>query len=364
MSSVADFLSQNAGIALGIGGLLLGLVFGAVVQRTNFCTMGAVSDSILLGDMRRLRAWGLAIAVAIAGTHVAALSGFVPLDKAMYLAPTLNWLGHIAGGVIFGFGMALAGGCPSRNLVRAGSGDLRSLIVLVVVGITGFATLGGVLGPARAWLEQSTQVALARFGSPTQGLGDVVATGIGMQRATVTAAVAFVIVVALLIACFADRSFRQSRTNIVAGLVIGILVVLGWLLTGLAYDEFSSRPQAPISLTFVRPAGDTLDWLQRATALGLPSFGVTSLIGAILGATVAAWGSGTLRLATFASKQDTLMSLGGAALMGIGGVLALGCSVGQGITGVSTLAIGSLLSLGAILIGTAAGIRALERWAA
>lgn len=364
MSFFADFLSQNAGVALAIGGLLLGLAFGAIVQRTNFCTMGAVSDWILLGDKRRLRAWGLAIAVAIAGTHAATLGGAVALEKAMYLAPTLNWFGHIVGGTIFGFGMALAGGCPSRNLVRVGSGDLRSLMVLIVVGITGYMTLGGVLGPARAWTEQMTQVALSRLGSSTQGLGDVVAAGLGMQGGRVTAVIAFAIAAGLIAVCFADKGFRSSRSNIVAGIGIGVLVAAGWLLTGLAYDDMASRPQPPISLSFVRPAGDALDWLQRATALGLPNFGVTSLAGAIIGAGLAAWGSGTFRLATFANKTDTLTSLGGAVLMGVGGILALGCSVGQGITGVSTLAIGSILTLAAIVGGTVAGVRALERWAA
>jgi uncharacterized membrane protein YedE/YeeE len=364
MTILAEFLSAHAGMALAIGGLLLGALFGLVAQRTNFCTMGAVSDGLLLNDWRRMRAWGLAIATALAGTQVAVLAGLLPIERSIYLGPTLNWAGHIIGGGIFGFGMALAGGCPSRNLVRAGSGDLRSLIVLLVVAITGYATLSGIGGPLRVWLDSVTQVGLARIGSPTQGLGDVIVAVGGLERRAATVSVWVAITALLLFVCVRDRAFRASSVNIIGGLGIGVLVVAGWLLTGLAFDEMSNRAQLPASFSFVRPLGDTLEWLQRATALGLPTFAVTSVIGVLVGAGVTACTTGGFQLRTFASKADTLANLGGAALMGIGGVLGVGCSVGQGITGLSTLAIGSLLAFCAILAGTALGIRCLERWMA
>jgi hypothetical protein len=150
--------------------------------------------------------------------------------------------------------------------------------------------------------------------------------------------------------------------HIASGMGVGLTVVAGWAVTGLAYDEMAARPVQLISLTYIRPIGDTLQWLSLYTATPAPGFGVASVFGALAGAFVAAMSMGRFKLVTFSDTGDTLRNIAGAALMGIGGVMALGCTVGQAVTGVSTLAVGSFLTFGAIVAGGFYGLKLLERW--
>ena len=359
MGSLRESVAANGPQWLAIGGLVIGFVFGALVFRTNFCTMGSVSDVVNLGDWRRFRAWILAAATALVGAQILSSLGVVDLTKSMYLGASFNWVGHIAGGLIFGFGMVFAGGCPSRNLSRAGGGDLRAILTLVVIGLVAYMAIGGVFGPVRAALEQASSIALP---TPTQSIGDLLAGGLGMSASAARTMAAAVIVAAALLYCFRDAEFRSSPLHVWSGIGVGLCVVAGWALTGLAFDDLADRPTAPISLTYVRPTGDALEWLQRYTAGPMPGFGVASVFGAILGAFGAAKAMGRFRLSTFSDTGDTMRSLLGATLMGIGGVMALGCTVGQAITGVSTLALGSFVTFAAIVAGAIIGLKALERW--
>ncbi len=354
-----ETLAQNAPLALALGGFLIGVLFGWAVYRTNYCAMGSLSDIHNFGDYRRFRAWVLAAATALVGATLLEAGGVVDLARSMYLAPTFNWTGHIGGGLIFGIGMVLAGGCPSRNLARAGGGDLRALMTLIVLGLVAFMTIAGVLAPARAALEGATGVALR--GAPTQGLGDLLSAYAGVARDWAKPAVAALLAAAALVYCLADAKFRRSPLHVLSGLAVGLIVVAGWALTGLAYDDMAARPTPPISLTYIRPVGDTLQWLALYTATPMPGFGVASVLGALLGAFGAALAMGRFRLATFANTGDTVRNLLGAALMGVGGVMALGCTVGQAVTGVSTLALGSLVTFAAIVAGGFVGLRILER---
>jgi uncharacterized membrane protein YedE/YeeE len=359
MSALREAIAQNAPLALALGGFLIGVLFGWVVYRTNYCAMGSLSDIHNFGDWRRFRAWVLAAATALVGATLLEAAGIVDLARSMYLAPSFNWAGHIGGGLIFGIGMVLAGGCPSRNLARAGGGDLRALMTLVVLGLVAFMTIAGILAPARAAIERATSLALA--GTSTQGLGDLLTAYAGLGRDWAKPAAAAALALPALAWCLADAKFRRSPLHLLSGLAVGLTVVAGWALTGLAYDDMADRPTAPISLTYIRPVGDTLQWLALYTATPMPGFGVTSVFGALLGAFVAALGMGRFRLATFANTGDTLRNLLGAILMGVGGVMALGCTVGQAITGVSTLALGSFVTFAAIVAGGFAGLRLLER---
>lgn len=360
---VRDLIASNATVVLAVGGLLIGLVFGAVVQRTGFCAMGAVSDMATFGDLRRMRAWLLAGAVAILGAHALQGAGVVALDRTMYMAPRAAWTLNIGGGLVFGFGMVFAGGCPSRNLVRAGSGDLRALLIVLIVGIAAFATIGGVLGPLRVALGEATSLDLTRADMATQGLDVLAGAHAGPGGGAPRLLAAVLVAGALLLFCLASSDFRRSRVHVIAGLAIGLCVVAGWALTGLAFDELADRVVEPASLTFVRPVGDTLDWLQRYSALGWPGFAVTTVLGTVAGAFLAAAFSGSFALATFAGVPDTLRSLAGGVMMGIGGVFAVGCTIGQGVTGLSTLALGSFLALAAIILGALAGLKVMERLA-
>jgi uncharacterized membrane protein YedE/YeeE len=357
MDMLRDAIAQNGPLVLALGGLAIGMLFGAAVFATNFCAMGSLSDIHNFGDWRRFRAWILAGTIALIGAQLLQAGGVVVLDKSMYLASAnVNWAGHILGGLIFGFGMVFTGGCPSRNLARAGSGDLRSLLVLVVMGLFAYMAIRGVLAPARAALEQATSLA-----SSSPSLGGILAKTAGLTSATGGMLVAALLAAVALVYCFGNKSFRASAVHVFSGVAIGLTVVAGWALTGLAYDDMATKPVPPISLTYVRPTGDALQWLVLFTADPMPGFGTASVFGALVGAFAAALAMGRFRVATFSDTGDTLRNLAGAALMGLGGVMALGCTIGQGITGVSTLALGSFLTFAAIVAGGFWGLRVLER---
>ncbi len=353
-----DYLTSHASQSLAVGGFIIGLLLGAIVFRTNFCAMGSISDIVSFGDYRRFRAWLLAGATAIIGAQWLQHAGVVDLSKSMYLAPSLNWAGNLIGGTLFGFGMVFAGGCASRNLARVGGGDIRSLITLLVLGVSAYIAMTGILGPFRLALEQATAIPL---GAATQSLSDLGGKLFNARPGAAVPTATAAVVGILLAFCFMDPKFRTSWLHIASGIGVGLCVVAGWALTGLTFDELADKPVAPVSLTFVRPSGDTLEWLQRSTALGLPSFAVASVFGTIVGAFMMAQASGQFRIATFSDKGDTLRNLGGAVLMGIGGIMALGCTIGQGITGLSTLAAGSFLTLAGLIGGGVLGVRALEK---
>lgn len=355
-----ESIANNASLALALGGLLIGAAFGATVYRTNYCAMGSLSDIHNFQDFRRFRAWVLAATTALLGTQMLSLAGIVAIDKSMYLAPSINWFGNIAGGLLFGIGMVFAGGCPSRNLARAGGGDLRALLTLIVLGIVAYMTIAGLLAPVRVAFDTATSISVA--GAGTQSISDLLAALTGLSRRSVTLAMVTLIGAGGLIFCFADLRFRTSTVHVVSGLAVGATVIAGWALTGLAFDDMATRPIPPTSLTYVRPTGDTLQWLSLFTATPMPGFGVASVLGALIGAFAVAFAMGRFRLATFSDTDDTVRNLLGAALMGVGGVMALGCTVGQAITGVSTLALGSFLTFAAIVAGGFQGLKLLERW--
>lgn len=361
MENLAAWLVETGPSALAWGGLALGVVFGFTVQKSNFCSMGSLSDIHNFGDWKRFRVWMLAIAVAIAATFVLQAMGAIDVGRSMYLPAVLPLGGAIVGGLVFGFGMVFGGGCATRNLVRVGAGDLRSLVVLLVMGLFAYMTIGGILGPWRVALLDPLSVDLSASGAATQGIGDLLAASTGMASGTASVAAAAAIVLALLAFCFKDAGFRSSFGSILTGIILGLCIAAGWLLTGLSFDELASEPVALQSLTFVRPAGDTLDWLMRYTAAPIPDFGVASALGVIAGAFAGAISSRRFALAGFADRADLTRNLAGAALMGVGGVLALGCTIGQGMTGVSTLALGSFVALGAIIVGGFIGLRVFER---
>ena len=342
---------------VGLGGFIIGLIFGAVVQKTNFCTMGGLSDLVLMGDGRRFRAWLLAIAVAIIGTQVLHFAGLIDINKSIYLSANLGWLGAIVGGAMFGFGMTQTGGCASKTLVRLGAGNLKSLIVMVVLGIFAYMTLRGLLALPRLQIE-TTNVDLTTRGLHNQNLGEMAGAAIGLPAAAARAGVAAALALLFLAICFKDAAFRRSPTDIIAGIVIGLCAVAGWVDTGiLANDEFN--PVQLASITFVAPAGESLQYLMTFTGSTI-NFGIAVIGGVIVGGFLMAVATGTFRVESFADRQDLTRHLAGAMLMGAGGVLALGCTIGQGITGMSTLALGSLIAWLSILGGGYLGLKYLE----
>lgn len=343
---------------VGIGGFVVGLVFGATVQRTNFCTMGAISDLVLMGDGRRFRAWTLAIAVAIIGTHALHFAGLIDINQSIYLTANLGWLGAIVGGGLFGFGMTLAGGCGSKTVARLGAGNLKSLVVALVLGIVAYMTLRGLLALARVQLEAASNIDLKARGLGNQNVGEMAGAALGVPGDAARAIAGVVVVLALLVFCFKDPGFRRSASSIVSGLIIGLTVTAGWAVTGiLGADDFN--PAQLASMTFVAPLGESLQYLMTFTGSTI-NFGIAAVGGVIAGSFLMAIATGTFQIEGFNDRDDFVRHMAGGALMGAGGVLALGCTIGQGISGMSTLALSSILAWLSIIAGGYLGVKYLE----
>ncbi len=318
------------------GGFAIGLVFGVSGQITGFCLARGLRGHWRDGDDTALRGFAVALAIALAGTQWLGYAGIVTLSKSMYLANPFSWLLLPVGAFVFGCGMVLANGCGARALVLLGQGNLRSFVVLICLGIAAYMTLTGIVAPLRTALQQvsSVQIEGGSFGTP------------GLRLAT-----ACVAGVALLAWALRARGTRAAPRDLAGGVVAGLLVVAGWLLTGrLGQDEFD--PIAPASLSFVAPVGESIQYLMIATGVK-PGFGVMIVAGVLAGAGASALLRRRFRLEGFSAPQEMLRYMAGGALMGVGGTLAMGCSIGQGLTGLSTLSVSSIVAAAGILAGNA-----------
>jgi len=345
---------------------------GFVANKTHFCTMGAVSDWINIGDTGRMRAWVLAMAVALLSVVALESAGAIHLSAETfppYRSANFSWLRYVAGGLMFGVGMVLASGCGNKTMVRVGSGNLKSLTVLIAGMIAAYLMMWSALFE-KAFLPwvQAASVNLAQYGAPSQQAGDVIAGLIGRAPSPgFNTAIALIVAAAMLIFVFKSRDLRASFDNILGGVVVGLAVAAGWYLTGGAlgqawkdYAEMAtdipSRVQVQ-SFTFVSPMGDTARYLLDPMKTSLINFGVVALAGVIGGSFIYAIASKSFRIEWFASFEDFANHVAGGVLMGVGGVLAMGCTVGQAITGMSTLAIGSMLTFAAIVAGAVAAMK-------
>ena len=361
----------------------IAFILGAVANKTNFCTMGAVSDWVNMGDTGRLRAWFLAIAVAMIGVVVLEYLGKLSLDASFppYRGGQLIWAENLLGGLMFGVGMTLASGCGNKSLVRLGGGNLKSLFVVLIVGLVAYymtnpfpnsdKTLFSVL--FMPWLRPLA----VTLSSGHQDLGALVAGGAGAVQARLI--IGGVLGLAILGWVFRSADFRQNRDNVVGGMVVGLVVLAAWYLTSnltvkvdgqphslmdyvQQWDFYatsdagkpaSSRMLSAQSFTFINPMGQTLGYVAAGFRQDLLTFGVMAVFGVVAGSMAWSAVSRRFRIEWFASGKDFVSHVLGAVLMGFGGVLALGCTIGQGITGVSTLALGSFIALFAIIAGSA-----------
>lgn len=346
---------------------VIALAMGAVANKTNFCTMGAVSDWVNMGDTGRLRAWLLAMATALSGAMVLEATIGLNLNSEVfppYRTANFAWLRYLLGGLMFGVGMTLSSGCGNKTLVRIGAGNLKSLVVLVVA--SGFAYLmlwGELYGQLfDAWISATT-INLAAMNMPSQELSVLLAGMLGLESSPkLHFVVGGLIALAMLVFIFSHHEFRASFDNILGGGAIGLAVVAGWWITGgsmgVAWKEFAemaidlpSRVQVQ-SFTFISPMGDTARYLMEPDKFIFINFGVMALSGVILGSFLYALATRSFRIEWFANREDVINHLVGGTLMGVGGVLAMGCTVGQAITGFSTLALGSILTFVAIVAGS------------
>jgi uncharacterized membrane protein YedE/YeeE len=343
---------------------LLSLLFGAIAQRTHFCTMGAVSDVVTMGDYTRLRQWALAAGVAIIAFGVMAWTGVIDPAKTLYWSNRWIWLSAGVGGAMFGFGMVLGSGCGSKTLVRIGSGNLKSVVVFLAMGLAAFATLKGVTAVLRvATVDRVAIEFVAPAALPVWAAGLF-----GSQPRLAGLVIALLIGGVLVLWALRGKDFARG-TNLLAGLGIGAIVAAMWWVSGhlghvlehpqtLEEAFIATNSGRAEALSFVAPVAYTLDWLMffsdKSKTLTL---GIVSVFGVIAGSAVMSLATRSFRWEGFGGTEDVANHLGGALLMGVGGVTAMGCTIGQGLSGIATLSATSFVAVAAIFAGAVAGFR-------
>lgn len=342
----------------------LGLLFGAIAQRTHFCTMGAVADVVNMGDWSRLRMWALAIGVAMLGFNAMVAAGWLRAADSIYAAPQWLWLSQIVGGLMFGFGMVLASGCGSKTLVRIGGGNLKSLVVFCVLALAGFATMKGVTAVLRVATVDTVALVLPA-GQDLPSLAAWTLGGSAQRHAGWLGA----LLGGGLVAWALARAEGRSATALLGGLGIGGVIVGAWWVSGrlgflpehpqtLEPSFLATNSQRMESFSFVAPLAYTVDWLlffsDKSKQL---SQGIVVVVGVVLGSAAVALFTRSFRWEGFRGVDDTASHLAGAVLMGVGGVTAMGCTVGQGLSGLSTLALGSFVAVAAIIAGAVLALR-------
>jgi len=330
-------------------GILIGFAFGAIAWRTQFCIAGSVFAAVGGNDRRGHRAIFLATATALILTQLLHTQGAIDINASIYRTATFHWFGAIAGGFVFGYGMILGSGCGAGSLVKLGGGDLRAIIVLIFIAVFGYMTLRGLTGMPRVGLEQALDIDLSSFGIASQGLEHIVGAAWQGDPELSRWPVTVLVAAGLLVYVMADRAFRGSAVHIVSGLGVGGLVAAGWYVTGyVGADEF--EPAAVASLTFVAPVANTLQYAMTYTGSTI-NFGIGTVIGIVLGSAFMALLRKEFNFQYVDGDRDYVNAMVGGAMMGIGGVFAFGCSIGNGLTGISTLSLGAILAWAAILTG-------------
>jgi len=339
------------------GAFVLAFIFGAVGNKTNFCTMGAVSDWVNMGDTSRMRMWLLAIAVAVLGSSALEAAGLVDLSKSIYPGPNFTWLSYLVGGFLFGVGMTLGSGCGSKTLIRVGAGNLKSLIVYVFLGIAAYMTLRGLFGAFRVGVLERATIVLSQ--------GQDLPSLLGVNQALLAALIGGAIVAFV----YSSKVFRSSFDYTLGGMVTGLVVVGGWYVSGVVghvAEDPNTLQEAFVatntgrmeSFSFVAPFAFTLEYLMLWTDKSkIITYGIASAAGVIAGSAAYALATRTFRWEGFRDAEDTANHIVGGILMGFGGITALGCTIGQAISGFSTLALGSIVAFISIVVGAAATMK-------
>jgi uncharacterized membrane protein YedE/YeeE len=341
-----DTLGESNTVA--IIGLLGGIVLGLAARIGRFCTLGAIEDLIYSSDNRRMRMWGIAIGIAIIATHTSILFDLFDPQETLYLNRVWNPWASIVGGLLFGYGMALVGSCGYGSLARLGGGDLRSLFIVIIMGLSAYLVLSGPFAHLRVLLFPVDSNAV----NP-QSFTFILKNIFGLEASTIGIILGLVIFLFSLL----NRHMLKSPKNIFWGLFVGIAIVSGWLGTyAVAMNGFDAKPVQTYS--FVEPIGDTIFYAMTASGNTL-SFGVGSVFGVMIGAALGCFQRGQFRWEACEDPRELKRQILGAAIMGPGAILAVGCSVGQGISAFSVLSYSAPITFIAIFCGAALGLKQL-----
>jgi uncharacterized membrane protein YedE/YeeE len=377
-----EFFAAHNAVLIVI--FITALVMGMVANKTNFCTMGAVSDLVNMNDSGRMRAWLLAATVALIGVTLLEAASLMSVDDTLppYRGSSFAWLEYILGGLMFGVGMTLGSGCGNKTLIRIGGGNLKSIFVFALIATCAYFMVNPIPGTSDtiysllfySWTNPTTVTLTTQ-----QDIGAILAGASGSETSALRTLLGLFFAAILLFLIYKSQDFRRSKDNNLSGIVIGLAVIMAWYATSnlvtidadgenMSWASYAStsnwdmmedgpetRPRdiAVQSYTFINPIGQTLRYGINGFEQTLLTFGVVAVIGVILGSLTWSLVSRSFRIEWFADVKDFINHLIGGILMGVGGILALGCTIGQAITGFSTLSIGSILAFAGIVAGSA-----------
>lgn len=357
--------------SLGSQALLITLfittILGIIMQKTSFCTLGAVSDGILMEDWSRMRQWCLAIGIAILGVALMSHLGWIDVSKSFYTGNRVLYLSTLIGSTLFGIGMVLASGCGSKTLIRIGGGNLKSIVVFIVLGLVAYMTMRGFLGIMKANTIDKVSLSL----NTNQDLPSILSASFGIAKESLRSILALIIGGAFIGFAVLKKSFWNTE-NLLAGIGVGVGITAIWWVSG-HYAHLTEDPNTlqeaflvtnsgrMESLSFVAPYAYSLDWLMFTSDKSkVLTIGIVAVIGMILGSAISSILSKNFRWESFRGVEDTANHLVGAALMGFGGVTAVGCTVGQGLSGLSTLALNSFIAFPGFILGAYIGLQYLQ----
>ena len=357
--------------SLGSQALLITLfittILGIIMQKTSFCTLGAVSDGILMEDWSRMRQWCLAIGIAILGVALMSHLEWIDVSKSFYTGNRVLYLSTVIGSTLFGIGMVLASGCGSKTLVRIGGGNLKSIVVFIVLGLVAYMTMRGFLGMMKANTIDKVSLSL----STNQDLPSILSASFGIAKENLRSILALIIGGVFIGFALLKKSFWSSE-NLLAGIGVGVAVTAIWWVSG-RYAHLTEDPNTlqeaflvtnsgrMESLSFVAPYAFALDWMMFTSDKSkILTIGIVAVIGMIMGSAISSILSKNFRWESFRGVEDTANHLVGAALMGFGGVTAVGCTIGQGLSGLSTLALNSFIAFPGFILGAYIGLQYLQ----
>ncbi|MFN3145716.1 MAG: YeeE/YedE family protein [Paracoccaceae bacterium] len=339
--------SIGAGTATALVGLVGGLMLGLAARLGRFCTLGAIEDYLYQESDVRLRMWGVAIGVAVVGVALLMGAGAIVPAETLYLGQAWMPLASIAGGLTFGYGMALAGNCGFGALARLGGGDLRAFVIVMVMGVA-----SATIAVRPHWRTCASGSSLR---APPATCPPGIAHGLAEVTGLAAPAIAVVIGLAILLFALSARSMIGKPRAIFWGVVVGLAIVSGWAGTAwVAHESFGET--AVVSHTFSAPLGETMIYAMTSSGNTL-SFGVGSVAGVLAGAFIGSLFKGHFRWEACEDPRELRRQILGAALMGVGAVVAAGCTVGQGISAFALLAYSAPVTVLAILAGAALGLR-------
>lgn len=334
---------------LPFSGLMAGTLLGYFARRNFFCTLSSLEQYWFANNSTGVRSWVLATALALTFTQVLSVLGIIDVSGSFYLTPNFNWLSAIVGGFSFGVGMALVGTCGFGALVRIGGGSLKSLIAVLIIGLTALSTQRGLLGNLRVGFFDRFTLDLTDAND--QSIPSLIESITGMD---LTVPIALMLVSGALWWVFSDRDYRRRTGSIITAVVIAFVVTFGWLVTS-NVAAMSFDPVQIESASFVMPLGDILLQFAAFTGSG-PDYGIGLMFGTIIGAAIAARSTDDIRWEACDDARELSRHILGAILMGFGGVLALGCTIGQGISAASLMAVSVPVSMLSIIFGARLGL--------